>query len=315
MATEGHVIAWNMSLKADTTALHVADCRVANEVFTLADERSTPEEEIQLDAIQRIPACAKKARSLVNEITEISTSLNNLFKNEREDSQERDEVLQFLNSFVGMQGHDCSKYDHVESSVANVLESTSAAADMLNKQCKILISSQRGTEEKIRKKTIDLERSSKHLESLKHTRPAYMDEYEQLEEDLKVEYEGYVVRLRNVDYLEEELSSFKQAAIERQERADRFVRRMRNKFREEELKILDRGSDLERAAHPVNPKQDCEHSERSGDSSTRSTHEEENNDTFSSGTSSVPSSEDGFSLDGSEITGLLESGSDSDYDF
>jgi hypothetical protein len=47
-----------------------------------------------------------------------------------------------------------------------------------------------------------------------------MDEYEQLEEELQVEYERYVVRLRNIDFLGGELASFEQAAAERQKKAE-----------------------------------------------------------------------------------------------
>ena len=285
-----------------------------NEALSSPD---TLDEDMHPNVIENICASAKKAESLANEITEIGTRLHDLFKSEEEGSQERDKVLRFLNSFAECPDHDSSKQDHVESSVACVLESTTSAVDMLNKRCKILISSQRGTEEKIRKKTIDLERSSKRLESLKHTRPAYMDEYEQLEEELKVEYEAYVVRLRNVDYLEEELSSFKQAETEKKERAERFVKRMQNKFREEELRTLDRGSDLEREVSPINPMRDCAHNEaaRIGDSSIMSTHEE-HSDSFSR--SSASSSENGLSS--SETSSLLESGvgesdGESDYDF
>ena len=183
-------LAAKMNLNVDTRNLYAADghalkelLKVANvlyEASTLADEVSTSEEEFQPEATLQ----AEKARSLVSEIKEISARLNELLKNESEDSQEREKALRFLNSVAGIPGDDGSEQDHIESSIARVLENTNAAVERLDKQCKILISNQRGMEEKIRKKTIDLERTSKRLESLKHVRPAYMDEYEQLEEEL-----------------------------------------------------------------------------------------------------------------------------------
>ena len=189
---------------------------------------------------------AKKAKSLVTEITEISTRLSSLMRNEDQDGKERTNVLQFLNSTLEDEHHD-----HVESSISRILQSTNCAVERLDKQCKILISNQQGMEEKIRKKTLDLERTSKRLESLKHVRPAYMDEYEQLEEELQVEYERYVVRLRNKDYLEGELSAFKKLASERQKKAERSMKRMQKKFKEEELRILNGGDDYERESTPM----------------------------------------------------------------
>ena len=39
-------------------------------------------------------------------------------------------------------------------------------------------------------------------------RPAYMDEYEKLEEDLQKLYDGYMIRFRNLAYLEGQLEEY-----------------------------------------------------------------------------------------------------------
>ena len=39
-------------------------------------------------------------------------------------------------------------------------------------------------------------------------RPAYMDEYEKLEEDLQKLYDAYMVRFRNLAYLESQLEEY-----------------------------------------------------------------------------------------------------------
>jgi clusterin-associated protein 1 len=236
-----------MNVSLDRRNLYAADDRAVKELVKVAstldqalalaeDEASTlSEEEIQLEATL---AAAKRARSLVGEITEISARLSGALETEGEDGKERTKALLFLNSVPGISG-DSSHLDHqIDSSLASLVESTNEAVERLDKQCKILISNQRGMEEKIRKKTIDLERNSKRLESLKNVRPAYMDEYEKLEEELQVEHERYVVRLRNVGYLEGELASVKQAAIERRAKAERSMKRMQKKIREEKLMVL-----------------------------------------------------------------------------
>ena len=210
------------------------------------ESTSSSEEDYEESTLE----AAKKAQSLVCEIKEFSTRLSSLMRNEDQDGKDRINVLQFLNSTLEDEHHD-----HVESSISRILQSTNCAVERLDKQCKILISNQQGMEEKIRKKTLDLERTSKRLESLKHVRPAYMDEYEQLEEELQVEYERYVVRLRNKDYLEGELSAFKKLASERQKKAERSMKRMQKKFKEEELRILNGGDDYERESTPMSRRQ------------------------------------------------------------
>ncbi len=54
---------------------------------------------------------------------------------------------------------------------------------------------------KLKKKRAELERAQKRLESLQSVRPAFMDEYERLEKELAVEYEAYITRYRNLDFL------------------------------------------------------------------------------------------------------------------
>ena len=39
-------------------------------------------------------------------------------------------------------------------------------------------------------------------------RPAYMDEYEKLEEDLQKLYDAYLIRFRNLAYLEQQLEDY-----------------------------------------------------------------------------------------------------------
>ena len=52
-----------------------------------------------------------------------------------------------------------------------------------------MASNEANLEAKIEKKKVDLERNQKRLQTLKKVRPAFMDEYEKLEEELKKLYE------------------------------------------------------------------------------------------------------------------------------
>ena len=61
-------------------------------------------------------------------------------------------------------------------------------------------SNEANLEAKIDKKKVELERNQKRLQTLKKVRPAFMDEYEKLEEELRKLYEEYIVKFRCVCY-------------------------------------------------------------------------------------------------------------------
>ena len=48
----------------------------------------------------------------------------------------------------------------------------------------------------IGEKKVELDRNQKRLLTLKKVRPAFMDEYEKLEEELKRLYEEYIIKFR-----------------------------------------------------------------------------------------------------------------------
>ena len=58
---------------------------------------------------------------------------------------------------------------------------------------------------KIDKKKTELDRQQKRLQSLQTVRPAFMDEFERLEEELSAHYHYYLQNHRNLAYLESEL--------------------------------------------------------------------------------------------------------------
>ena len=70
-------------------------------------------------------------------------------------------------------------------------------------------------EEKIKRQSVELERAEKRLKSLTNVRPAFMDEYERLEQELEKLYTKYVEKMRNVDYLEHQLDLYNQTEEEK----------------------------------------------------------------------------------------------------
>lgn len=315
-------------ISVDMRQLMPADDRAVKELIKiasiiekslqLAEELSTSsEDDIQVEITI---AATKRARSLVDEITEICSRLSSKLEKESEDSKDRTNALRFFNSVIG---NDASAQDHCTTTISRKLDSTNSAIERLDKQCKLLISNQRGMEEKLQKKSIDLDRASKRLESLRDVRPAYVDEYEKLEKDLEVEYDRFVVRLRNKDYLEGELSSFNQATIEKQNKIERSMRRMQTKFREDELRILNGCNDSEvSSSRPIHSKDSNEispeESDIPGSFSAHSTSETPRGSVTSRAPSEETPSElsrgDEHSMEGSEMSGSLMPDDDNDSD-
>jgi hypothetical protein len=91
---------------------------------------------------------------------------------------------------------------------------------------------------KIEKKTAELERNQKRLVSLQSVRPHYMDEYDGLEETLSNLYKDYLVRFRNLEYLEHELDTLNQAEYDKMEKARRDLEQLRKKVEQDEKKMM-----------------------------------------------------------------------------
>jgi len=70
---------------------------------------------------------------------------------------------------------------------------------------------------KIDKKQAELERNQKRLRQLKQLRPAYQDELEELETDLKSLYDEYCIKFRNSIYLESLLEEIQKEQPQKQQ--------------------------------------------------------------------------------------------------
>ena len=71
-----------------------------------------------------------------------------------------------------------------------------------------------------------------------------MDEYEKLERELQKQYEVYLEKFRNLGYLEHELNNLNKAEQDKVEEAERALKRMQKRIREDELKIIRNEQDV-----------------------------------------------------------------------
>jgi clusterin-associated protein 1 len=169
----------------------------------------------------------KGARQLCSDIVESGAGLFDLFEKEKESRPEREKALRFLDG-MSRNLDSNSEQDVVERALQQLIGSQSGGLEQLKTMSEELQRDEKGLEQRIKKKRQELDRCRKRMQSLADVRPAFMDEYEQLEQSLERYYEQYVGRFRNLDYLEHEVDTLNREETERIEENDRALKRMQN---------------------------------------------------------------------------------------
>merc|ERR1719446_711725 len=177
-------------------------------------------------------------RSLCSQIVETGAGLFDLLQRESDTRMDREKALRFLDG-MSRNLESNSEHEVVERAVMSMLGNHGQNLEQLKQMSEELQRDEKQLEQKIRKKRQELERCKKRLTSLVQVRPAFMDEYEQLEQQFERYYEQYVGRFRNLDYLEHALDMLSR------EENERALKRMQKRLRDEEWRLL-RGEDDEK---------------------------------------------------------------------
>jgi len=130
----------------------------------------------------------------------------------------------------------------IEKVLLSLVKEKKKYSQKIEQQNRLLESDKRELIDKVQKKSLDLDLNQRRLESLKHVKPSFMEEYELLEVELQTIYETYSVRFRNVHYLKKEIEILQKKEKERIQASERSMKRIQLELHEEELKIL-RGDD------------------------------------------------------------------------
>ncbi|XP_039348170.1 clusterin-associated protein 1 isoform X7 [Mauremys reevesii] len=173
----------------------------------------------------------KAARQLASEITSRGASLYDLLGKEVELRELRTESIA-----RPLEINETEKV--MKIAIKDVLEQVQKTKDMLNN----VASDEANLEAKIEKRKLELERNQKRLQTLQSVRPAFMDEYEKIEEELQKQYSSYLEKFRNLAYLEQQLDDHHRVEQERFEEAENTLRLMQNRLKEEEKRLLKSGS-------------------------------------------------------------------------
>ena len=180
----------------------------------------------------------KELRRLASEITENGARLYELLRAGGElQNEKQHEGLKFLD--VASAGFDDSiESQQVHTVLIENVEKKKKELINVQRNCQLMESDETDLLEEIKKKKVDLERNRNRLESIQHARPAFMDEYEELEIELQKHYELYMERYRNVHYLKREMEKFQKEDEERLNEILMSKKKLQSKIQEEELKIL-----------------------------------------------------------------------------
>ncbi|XP_012432211.4 clusterin-associated protein 1 isoform X2 [Taeniopygia guttata] len=245
MATKAHI-------KLNTKKLYQADGHAVKELLkvtsvlygamnTQGGERAQfPEEDstkFKFDLGSKI-ADLKAARQLASEITSKGAVLYDLLGKEVELREARTESLG-----RPLEINEAEKV--MKIAINSVLEEVQKTKDMLNN----VALDEANLEAKIEKRKLELERSQKRLQTLQSVRPAFMDEYEKIEEQLQKQYSTYLEKFRNLTYMEQLLDDHRRTEQEMFEEAANMLRLIQNRLKEEEQHLLKSGgnddSDIE----------------------------------------------------------------------
>lgn len=206
-----HAMATKAHLKLNTRKLYMADGYAVKELFKItsllydAMRAKTQEEEPNSASITSAAAYynydaaskfsdLKMTRQLASEITHQGAALYDHLAKETELKEIRADTLSKQLEITDIER--C-----LQDAIKAVLEQTSE----LQRRIESVASDEANLEAKIEKKKAELERNQKRLTTLRAVRPAFMDEYERIEEELSQVYGVYVVKIRCLAYLEEQL--------------------------------------------------------------------------------------------------------------
>eukprot|EP00094_Tigriopus_californicus_P007649 TCALIF_07366-PA protein Name:"Similar to cluap1 Clusterin-associated protein 1 homolog (Danio rerio)" AED:0.16 eAED:0.16 QI:112/0/0.25/1/1/1/4/0/314 len=172
----------------------------------------------------------KQTRQLGTQITTKGATLYDLLGKEVELRERRSNVLARQLEITD-----------VEQALKASLKSVGEDIKATNHNIENVASNEANLEAKIEKKKVELERNQKRLMTLKKVRPAFMDEYEKLEGDLKKLYEEYILRFRCMAFLEQQVDELDRVEQDRKEERELATRRILERMRQEESGMKPRG--------------------------------------------------------------------------
>uniref|UniRef100_A0A914CCT9 Clusterin-associated protein 1 n=1 Tax=Acrobeloides nanus TaxID=290746 RepID=A0A914CCT9_9BILA len=119
----------------------------------------------------------------------------------------------------------------IEKIIRGMIEKSARETAEIEEKLNNISSDEASLDAKIDRRRREYDQLQKRLAKLQSFRPQYMDEYERYEEQLKGLYTEYVVKFRNLSYLQQQLWEVERAEKERSMDAERSMRLAVEKMR------------------------------------------------------------------------------------
>lgn len=211
------------NIKLNTKKLYQADGYAVQELLKIttllyeaqlkSSENSTQGEthdDLKFDISDKINEL-KTTRQLASELTINGATLFDLLGREAE-------LREIRNSKVSRQ-FDTSE---IEMALKETIDNAKREIEDTRKQINNVKETEQNLDAKIERRRTELDRNQKRLQTLKKVRPAFMEEFERLEVELKNLYEDYLQKFRYLAYLEhlqEDTAKVEQERFERRQAA------------------------------------------------------------------------------------------------
>ncbi|XP_025418754.1 clusterin-associated protein 1 isoform X2 [Sipha flava] len=171
----------------------------------------------------------KTTRELASKITQKGATL---FRSLEEESELRPIRDNRVNGALDI--------NEVEQSLKTLIEKTKRETSHIKDLIKNVSATEANLDAKIAKRREDLERNSKRLNTLKQVRPAFLEEFEDLESELRNLYQEYITRQRCISYLEHQQEQVAQAELmHMQEQQEMTKKIIENNKQDDDLKLLE----------------------------------------------------------------------------
>ncbi|KAA0173712.1 hypothetical protein FNF27_04862 [Cafeteria roenbergensis] len=255
-----HIVASKARIRMKSKNLYAADGRAVREMLRLAStlyeavrshtsaetgwgmvaEEDEHGEALASDLDAKLSG-GEAVRDQARAITERGVTLFGLLEDEEALREDRAKALRFLDAASSKVGHK-EEQAYVEKSVRDALREAEEQTAALQRQISELEADEKSLTARLSKTKAELERSQQRLATVKNVRPAFMDQYERLEAELAEEYAAFVRKYRNLDFLEQELTTLEEREKSKAAASNKALQLLQAQL-EEEAVLFDRGDE------------------------------------------------------------------------
>lgn len=194
----------------------------------------------------------RSSRNLGTALVTNGARLHELLGEESKNRPARNAVVSFLDEMAyNLESNEPQK--RIEQAVMRQIENFSHDVERLKMQIQSCEVDEKNLQKKLSRKTQEFERANKQLQNLKAMEHAkklpFMAEKMELEAELKELTSVYIQTYRNLSWLDAEVANYREKELLEKAEADRRLKRMQKKMREEQRRLLkgDHTVDLEPA--------------------------------------------------------------------